>query len=323
MKVSVGSNLYTGLAQAFATPDITGLPAWLAVSGKEWPIYEPAVQLAEERSSKLWNQTVDALEKTPATSLSKHEHTYETLFFGKSSSPIWLYECMYTNGRMPGPATFAVEALYKKAGLEINYSELADHAALELTFLAFLTEQEASNTQNSNTWAAAKRLFIKNHAVRWLPNLGRQLSRTEYPAWAALGFLLAAIFEVKRPKPKTARVQSNYPIISQASECNLCGFCIQVCPTQALGIEEDDSTTALWLEPELCIHCNKCERICEQGALSMQDSENNQDPVALIESPRAKCSCCGKPTVSELELNWVAMRLGERPGWLEKCRECR
>lgn len=323
MKVSVETDLYSGLAQAFATPDITGLPSWLAACGEDWPLYAPAVQLAEINSSRVWDQVVDALEQISAAPLSVREQTYETLFYGKSASPIWLYECMYTNGRLPGPATFAVEALYKKAGLEINYSELADHAALELTFLSYLTEKEVGDPQNSHTWTAAKRLFIKNHAARWLPNLGRQLSRTKYPAWAALGFLLAAMFEVKHPKPKGAGVRARFPTIAKSSECNLCGFCIQVCPTQALGIEENDDKTALWLDPELCIHCNKCERICEQGAMEMSTSKNSQEHMVLIQSPRAKCACCGKPTVSELELDWVALRLGERPSWLEKCRECR
>ncbi|MGC8779837.1 MAG: hypothetical protein ACP5UQ_03140, partial [Anaerolineae bacterium] len=45
--------------------------------------------------------------------------------------------------------------------------------------------------------------------------------------------------------------------------------------------------------------------------------------AVLRRSPRATCPACGKPTVSQAELAFVAARLGDHPSWLDYCPACR
>jgi len=44
--------------------------------------------------------------------------------------------------------------------------------------------------------------------------------------------------------------------------------------------------------------------------------------TVLRESPRARCSRCGQPTVSRAELDFVVSQVGH-PAWLDLCQECR
>ena len=98
---------------------------------------------------------------------------------------------------------------------------------------------------------------------------------------------------------------------------------MQTCPTRALKIHEDAQMTQLWLLPSLCVHCRKCEQVCDDQALTMTDNSLDPSPVMIRQSARAICPVCGTVTVSEAELAAVAKRLNDRPTWLDLCMECR
>lgn len=315
------STIYTGLAQALASPSY-GIPDWLCASGRGWPIFEPAVQIAAQKSDPTWRMAVEALAVVKASSKASRSTEYEALFVGGGRPPIWLYESRYVNGRVPGPATFTVQALYKQAGLESQSAELPDHAALELSFLAYLCQQEIKSADPE--WRAVRRLFIKKHAGLWLPNVGRALMGSEYPAWQALGYLLEASLSPSKKhqiSPKTAAIL--LPAIAQPDDCTLCGFCVQSCPTRALGISENDSTTSLWLNAERCITCDHCVRVCLPGALALEGEAPSSNPVLLRQSERAICPVCSAHTVSQAELDAIVNQLGEHPRWLDYCLDCR
>lgn len=316
-------DIFTGLAEGLATPNQVGLPAWIAAPGREWPLFEPAVRMAVENPSDAWIKAVTALDQAASDSLGSRRESYENLFIGRGSPPIWLYESMHRDGRFPGPSSFSVGAIYKKAGLDVVGAELADHASNELAFLAYLVQQEIDDVIEAETWARVRKLFIKNHAGRWLPEVGRKLNRSPYPVWTAMGYLLIASLLPKSAKPRSLSANNGIPIMQAAAKCDLCGFCVQVCPTKALAIKEDKLSTELWLKPEICIHCAKCEKICHAEVLAMGEEEKVTQPVLLKESPRAICPQCSEPTVSQAELDSVAERLGHRPVWLDYCVSCR
>lgn len=308
------AEIYCVLAEALAEP----CPGWLAASGRGWLLYGPVLNLAAQRENHLWREALLKIVEVHAAG----EETRRREFL-EALSPAMLYECQHVNGRFPGPATFAVKKLYGQAGLEVEGAEMPDHASVELAFLAYLCEQEARGGEQAIEWRTARRLFIQNHAGKWLPHVARALLRSASPAWEAVGaVLLASLSIAARPSRslKTWRVLT--PNIDDVNDCTLCGFCAQVCPSQALRMREDEVYTELWLLPENCIGCRKCEQSCDSGALALTENADSS-PHVLRRSERANCPQCGAPTVSQAELAAVSARLGEHPSWLDYCLECR
>jgi TorA maturation chaperone TorD len=283
-----------------------------------------ALELAAGLNSSAWDKAAAELEKVAAAPLGARRAEYQSLFVGPGRPSIWLYESQHLDGRLPGPATFQLKKLYEQGGLESSSAELPDHAALELEFLAYLTEQANYEHSSAKDWHAVRNLFIKNHAGRWLPIVGQQMVRSPYPAWAAIGYVLIASLSKETPKPahKTPGGDQLFPEIMLAEDCTLCGFCVQVCPVQALKIHEDENTTELWLIPKTCTHCHKCEKVCDSKALNLS-AKKLSAATLLRQSQRAICSACSTPTVSQAELKTVAAMLGEHPAWLDYCLDCR
>ena len=312
-------DVYACLSEVLMPSVQTGLPEWLALPGREWPFYEACIRLANALGNPKLEQSVIALSKVPRSSLDSRLGEYEKLFVGDGSPPIWLYESHYTEGRIFGPTSFSIQSIYKEAGLEIVGAELADHAGLELAFLAYLVDKEKKDLEFRSEWKEARELFTKNHAGRWLPEVGKQMSRSVYPGWSAIGSLIIAIFS---SDVKQRDWQNIIPNIEEPELCTLCGFCVQVCPTGALRIHEDGKTTFLQLETSLCTSCANCRNICPENVLSLRTSLPNQTQVLLRESPLATCSDCGETTFSQAELNYTHRLLGN-PEWLAYCIKCR
>jgi TorA maturation chaperone TorD/Fe-S-cluster-containing hydrogenase component 2 len=322
------ASIYTGLSEILAPPGEDNSPGWVLLPGKEWPLFKAAVGLAsqQKRSSQLMRNAVRKLADVPARCKYEHLERYKKLFNGREGPIIWLYESKHINGRIPGPATFVVQSLYTQTGLEIVGAELADHASLELAFLAFLAENECNNQEESLIWAEARELFIKKHAGRWLPAVGKGLMQTAYPFWIAVGSLLIAVLHKTRKKAVrgSGSVVRKVPTLLDTKSCSLCGFCMQTCPTQALRITEDISKTELRLKPALCIDCGKCIHICPDKLIHMEDADlSNNETVILRDSTRLKCPQCGGSTVSQAELETITARLGSKPEWLTYCVDCR
>ena len=167
-----------------------------------------------------------------------------------------------------------------------------------------------------------ERGFIKRHAGRWLPQLGRALAESGDTLYAPIGQMLAEWLDARsgrrKPVPAVKRL-NGYPVLLSAEACTLCGFCARVCPTRALIVHETDDETRLLLKTTACIQCGKCERICDPRALALTP---NAPEEMLRRSPRCQCAGCGQPTVSEAELNFVMARIGH-PAWLDYCPACR
>lgn len=55
------------------------------------------------------------------------------------------------------------------------------------------------------------------------------------------------------------------PQIDQ-TRCTGCGDCIRVCPTEALGWQNDK---AALIHPDLCTYCAMCEAVCPVSAIEL------------------------------------------------------
>jgi len=132
-----------------------------------------------------------------------------------------------------------------------------------------------------------------------------------------------SLFEKKKRPPKRAAGAAHaLPRIAQPEACNLCSFCVQTCPTNALTIREDEETTALQLMDALCLGCSKCVRICPTEVLHLEDTLADYSRQTLRISPRTRCKNCGQPIVSQAEMEAVRAQIGE-PEWLQYCLDCR
>ena len=56
------------------------------------------------------------------------------------------------------------------------------------------------------------------------------------------------------------------PVYIYHDWCKKCGICVSFCPTGALGRKPDGSPFVL--NPEKCIHCETCDRLCPDFAIT-------------------------------------------------------
>ncbi|MEH6953751.1 4Fe-4S binding protein [Neobacillus drentensis] len=80
----------------------------------------------------------------------------------------------------------------------------------------------------------------------------------------------------------------DYRLPTILPDCNFCGACTTLCPTNALLFEEKDGCTAITLQPHKCVDCHLCEDICFFQNILIQDQPNIQllsNKIVLAEKP--------------------------------------
>lgn len=124
---------------------------------------------------------------------------YCRLFVGPGSLPVPPYESVYREGwRVFGETTLEVKRRYEEAGYTLNpsFTELPDHVAAELVFMAVLAEEEAKAWEAEDvsaalTWLERERAFLDDHLTRWLPDFcDRVLTATDSPFYRGLASAL-------------------------------------------------------------------------------------------------------------------------------------
>lgn len=124
---------------------------------------------------------------------------YHRLFVGPGALPVPPYESVYREGwRVFGETTLKVKRQYEEAGyaLDPSFTELPDHMAVELAFMALLAEEEAraweaQDASAAFSWLDRERAFLGDHLTRWLPGFcDRLLASTEVPFYRGLAVSL-------------------------------------------------------------------------------------------------------------------------------------
>ncbi|MCL4562723.1 MAG: molecular chaperone TorD family protein [Chloroflexi bacterium] len=318
---SLRSDFYQALAEALSDP-----PEWLAEPGREWPLYGAAAGLAPiSPAARLAAGMLSAIEAEPYT---RRLARYVDLFAGSGRPRFWLYESAQHGGRLLGSETWAVDRAYRLAGLEISGAELPDHVSIELAFLAYLAAQQAEHPDQMQEWQRLEWNFIRKHAGRWMPGLGRALASLGDEVYSPLGRILSGWLEEAGRSVRSAAPTrpTKLPALAADQDCTLCGFCSQSCPSRALWIEESKYETHLVMAPASCTGCGLCARVCPSRTLELIAAENHllapDNLQVLRSSPRLACPSCGRPTVSRAELDFIVAQIGPAP-WLEACPDCR
>lgn len=318
------------LAELFALP----LPEWFSQPGEDWELYQAVDDLARVTSAQSWESLRDDLAKIPRRNYEKCYQEFNDVFYPAGRMPLMLYESYYVDGRILGPTTFHIQNYYHQYALQVGDAELADHISVELSFWAYVGTLLAGSHEQFTLGRKVAIDFGAKHSPIWMLNIGEYLSKQTKAEWKVVGNLLVqAVNDIgtwishaglqQHHGLKKAREHTLRPDIPKVENCNLCGFCVQVCPTKALIIYEDEKITSLRLDVGRCVSCRKCERVCESNVIVMKDKLSNQKVIELRQSNRALCPKCGRPTVSQAELAAVVKMLGEHPVYLDYCLECR
>lgn len=144
------------------------------------------------------HQPADVLDKN-----SDHELKvdYAALFVGPFELLAAPYGSVYLEkgGRVLGDSTIAVQKCYEKAGLMPDVQEPADHIAIELEFLYFLSAQETDALMSGRDADAqrcrAMQMEFMNEFMGWIPEFCRRIEKSaQTDFYKLIAQLLASFF---------------------------------------------------------------------------------------------------------------------------------
>lgn len=105
-------------------------------------------------------------------------------------------------------------------------------------------------------------------------------------------------------------------------ECVRCGACAEVCPADAIEVEEIEKDGKLFrrvrFRYDICILCGQCGALCTTGKgieYTHEYEKNTFDKSEItceIEDELVLCEKCGKPITTKKHLQWIADKIGEK-----------
>jgi len=100
-------------------------------------------------------------------------------------------------------------------------------------------------------------------------------------------------------------------------DCIGCTACAQVCPAQAIEVEDIKNKRTLTVHWDICIFCGQCQANCpsEKGIMLSQEfdlatTEKREDLKQTIEKELILCDCCGEIIAPYDQILWVAKKIG-------------
>lgn len=296
------------------------------VHGVQRELADAAEAGAHMLDSSACKEAITALAAQSGVDEGALREQYRRTMRPSGGRPPALYESLFREGRLAGPAAAQLKKRYRTVGLEATSGQLPDHASIELFYLAALAEVEAEGRTAGHRTVLAQvrreqREFLRQHAGAWLPNLGMDLAAGGQPFYRAVGLWLRGFLEEEmKPSSRHERQPGRLPALQEPEACTLCGFCVARCPHGALVLNEDASETRLVLNAAHCTACDLCVSTCPENVLNMVTYRVNEPncpigavtPTLLRRSPRVRCPSCGVPTVSLAEVDGVRARLGAR-----------
>lgn len=321
------ATIYHALAEVLAGP----------TSGIQNLLLEAATAGAQVLDSAACQKVALTLAELPTASLEALHRRYMRLINNPGWRPVALYESLHRQGCLMGQLTREVELRYRISGLAPVDGELPDHASVELAYLGHLVEAEAEARLDGNRQLVARLKaeyhdFLRTHVGAWLPEVGGTLAAAGDSFYAAAGHLLSGFLaEELAGRKRNGQTGVRLPTLQDPATCTLCGLCIGSCPLGALWVIESATETALVLNSAQCVGCNRCVRICPEGVLHLRTggwsgAANGTGCQIMRQSPRAECPDCGRPTVSQAELEAIFARLQPDPATQQRlclCVECK
>jgi ferredoxin len=315
--------IYHALAEALAGP----------VPGIERLLLDAVTAGSRVLGSVACQKAAKALAGLPERGFEDLRDSYRRTFAPSGRRPVALYESLHREGCLMGDITRNLERHYCALRLASADGELPDNASVELAFLGhlFTAETQARVAKDGRLIArlrAEQRYFLHVHIGAWLPDVGDALAVAEDPFYAAVGdllrgFLSEELTDWKQNDPTEARL----PSLKDPAGCTLCGLCVGSCLPGALQVMESITETALALSTTQCIACGRCVRTCPQRVLVLSFGAADVIGWQVIrQSPRIGCPGCGRPTVSQAELDTVIAKLKPDPSVQQRlslCVECK
>jgi ferredoxin len=115
--------------------------------------------------------------------------------------------------------------------------------------------------------------------------------------------LLQIVCKQKVDRPFTVPWHESLPLmqLSLQAGCTLCEACFRVCPTGAIGIEQNPNDWALTFQADRCVACEACLEVCQPRVLDAQasfDARPGQPAITLIKQAMQRCARCDRHFVS-------------------------
>jgi len=140
--------------------------------------------------------------------------------------------------------------------------------------------------------------------------------------------IIGALSEALGVEPKATEVPQGFRGFPQvdAEKCTACGACVQVCPTSAIELAEQESNRIVKFIYEKCVSCASCEEACPEDAIELPPERPpaTSDRKAIGTSAEvrlAKCEGCGALFAPERQLDSVLKRIVDEVKEYEKLRD--
>lgn len=122
-------------------------------------------------------------------------------------------------------------------------------------------------------------------------------------------------------------------------KCIGCGACANVCPADAIAIEDGGTARFVRFMRQACVFCGSCQDVCPTKAVELRPGDPawyRQRDASKSEAtlPLARCGICGGGFVPEAQIAWAMKTVSDKrqlaeadrlalQGRLAVCMECR
>lgn len=83
-----------------------------------------------------------------------------------------------------------------------------------------------------------------------------------------------ALFLAQLKENEILQNQKDIRLPTITDDCNFCGACSILCPTDALKMDTENNQVSITLNPAKCVDCSLCEDICFTKSISLQHMQN-------------------------------------------------
>jgi ferredoxin len=84
-----------------------------------------------------------------------------------------------------------------------------------------------------------------------------------------------ALFLAHLKEKETLQKQKDIRLPTITDDCNFCGACTILCPTDALKIDTENNQVSITLNPATCVDCSLCEDICFTNSIQLHHIQNS------------------------------------------------